>query len=97
MNRSALAAAGPDEPLAASLEEAARVACLRGAAVAGAELADLAIRLTPVDLVAARVRRLLEAGRLHLAAFDPEGARDLLEQAINDEFLGASPAASSVN
>ena len=28
------------------------------------------------------MQRLLEAGRLHLAAFDPEGARELLEQAI---------------
>ena len=78
----ALAAAGPDEQLAARLTAAAQVACLRGAAVAGAELADLAIRLTPADRVAERVQRLLDAGRLHLAAFDPEGARELLEQAI---------------
>jgi hypothetical protein len=78
----ALAAGGPDEQLAARLTAAAQVACLRGAAVAGAELADLALRLTPADEVAACVRRLLDAGRLHLAAFDPEGARELLEQAI---------------
>jgi DNA-binding CsgD family transcriptional regulator len=78
----ALAADGPDEQLAARLSTAAQVACLRGAAVAGAELADLALRLTPADQAAARVRRLLDAGRLHLAAFDPEGARKLLEQAI---------------
>jgi DNA-binding CsgD family transcriptional regulator len=78
----ALAADGPDERLAARLTAAAQVACLRGAAVAGAELADLALRLTPADQAAARVRRLLDAGRLRLAAFDPEGARELLEQAI---------------
>ena len=78
----ALAASGPDEPLAARLTEAAQTACLRGAAVAGAELADLALRLTPAGDAAARVQRLLDAGRLHLAAFDPEGARQLLEQAI---------------
>jgi DNA-binding CsgD family transcriptional regulator len=78
----ALAAAGPDEPLAAKLTAAAEVACLRGAAVAGAELADLALRLTPPDRLAARVERLIDAGRLHLAAFDPAGARELLEEAI---------------
>lgn len=78
----ALAAAGPDEQLAARLAAAAQTACLRGAAVAGAELADLAVRLTPAGGPAARVARLIDAGRLHLAAFDPEGARQLLEQAI---------------
>jgi DNA-binding CsgD family transcriptional regulator len=78
----ALAADEPDEQLASRLTAAAEVACLRGAAVAGAELADLALRLTPAGREAARVARLLDAGRLHLAAFDPEGARDLLEQAI---------------
>ena len=78
----ALAADGPDEQLAVRLTTAAQVACLRGAAVTGAELADLALRLTPADQAVTRVRRLLEAGRLRLAAFDPEGARELLEQAI---------------
>jgi DNA-binding CsgD family transcriptional regulator len=78
----ALAAAGPDERLAAELSEAARVACLRGAAIAGAELADLAHQLTPPDRPDARVERLVEAGRMHLTAFDPGGARRLLEAAI---------------
>jgi DNA-binding CsgD family transcriptional regulator len=78
----ALAAAGPDGHLAARLAAAAEDACLRGAAVAGAELADLALRLTPDDQPAARAGRLTDAGRLHLAAFDPEGARELLDQAI---------------
>ncbi|HEV3067750.1 MAG TPA: LuxR family transcriptional regulator [Streptosporangiaceae bacterium] len=78
----ALAAAGPDGHLAARLAAAAEDACLRGAAVAGAELADLALRLTPDHQPAARAGRLTDAGRLHLAAFDPEGARELLDQAI---------------
>jgi len=78
----ALAATGPDERLAGKLAAAAEVACLRGAAVAGAELADLAVKLTPSERAAARVDRLIDAGRLHLAAFDPEGARELLEEAI---------------
>jgi DNA-binding CsgD family transcriptional regulator len=78
----ALAADGPDEPLAGRLAEAAQVACLRGAAVVGAELADLALRLTRPGDVAARAQRLTDAGLLHLAAFDPAGARELLEEAI---------------
>jgi DNA-binding CsgD family transcriptional regulator len=78
----ALAATGPDEQLAARLSAAAETACLRGAAVAGAELADLALTRTPPDRVAARAGRLIEAGRLHLAAFDPDGARELLEEAV---------------
>jgi hypothetical protein len=85
----ALAADGPDADLAARLATAAQEACLRGAAVAGAELADLALRLTSADQAAARVARLLDAGRLHLAAFDPESARELLEQAI--ELSGPGP------
>jgi DNA-binding CsgD family transcriptional regulator len=78
----ALAADEPDEWLAGRLAAAARVACLRGAAVTGAELADLALRLTPPGNMAARAERLMDAGQLHLAAFDPAGARELLEEAI---------------
>jgi DNA-binding CsgD family transcriptional regulator len=78
----ALAATGPDEHLARRLAAAAQTECLRGAAVAGAELADLAIKLTPPDEPATHVWRLIEAGRLHLAAFDPDGARERLEAAV---------------
>jgi DNA-binding CsgD family transcriptional regulator len=78
----ALAAPGPDEQLAGVLAAAAQVACRRGAAIAAAELADLAHELTPPELLASRVGRLVEAGRLHLTAFDPGGARRLLEAAI---------------
>ena len=90
----ALAAAGPDGHLAARLATAAEDACLRGAAVAGAELADLALRLTPDDHPATRVERLTDAGRLHLAAFDPEGARELLDQAIRLAGRGPLRAAA---
>jgi DNA-binding CsgD family transcriptional regulator len=78
----ALAAAGPDEELAGELSAAAQVAYLRGAAIAGAELADLAVSLTPPERVAARIGRLVASGELHLAAFDPEGARRQLEAAV---------------
>jgi len=95
----ALAATGPDEGLAAQLAATARVACLRGAAITGAELADLAHELTPPDRPPGgeglgragqvRVQRLIEAGRMHLMAFDPGGARRLLEAAI--ELTGPGP------
>ena len=78
----ALAAIGPDDRLAGKLAAAAQTASLRGSAVAGAELADLALKLTPPGRAAARTGRLIEAGRLHLAAFDPDGARELLEAAV---------------
>lgn len=78
----ALAATGPDDQLAGRLAAAAQTASRRGAAVAGAELADLAVRFTPPGRAAARTGRLIEAGRLHLAAFDPDGARELFESAV---------------
>ena len=90
----ALAATGPDEHLAGRLVAAAQTACLRGAAVTGAELADLALKLTPPDRAAVLAGRLIEAGRLHLAAFDPEGARGLLEAAVELSEPGPPRAAA---
>jgi DNA-binding CsgD family transcriptional regulator len=83
MRHLAFAAEGPDEQLASELAAAAQVAWLRGAAIAGAELADLALRLTSPHQSQARVQRLVDAGRLHSAAFDAEGARALLEAAAD--------------
>jgi DNA-binding CsgD family transcriptional regulator len=76
----ALGAEGPDEPVAAELETAALAAYLRGACDAAAELAELALDLTPTG-AAARGRRLVHAGEFHFAAFDPEQARQRLEEA----------------
>lgn len=78
----ALAASGPDEAIACDLDTQARVAHLRGAAAAGAELADLAVQLTPSDDLQARATRLVAAGDLHLAAFDPARARKVLEESV---------------
>jgi DNA-binding CsgD family transcriptional regulator len=78
----ALAAPGPDEQLAGELDAAARLAQLRGAAPTAAELADLALALTPAGSKDARTRRLITAGPLHLAALDTDGARRLLEDAV---------------
>jgi DNA-binding NarL/FixJ family response regulator len=78
----ALAAAGPDEELASELDAAARLAQLRGAAATAAELADLALAVTPAGSKDERTRRLITAGPLHLAALDTDGARRLLEEAV---------------
>jgi DNA-binding CsgD family transcriptional regulator len=90
----ALAATGPDEQLAARLSTAAQTACLRGAAIAGAELADLALSLTPPGRGQELVGRLIEAGQLHLAGFDPERARELLEEAVTLSEPGQLRAAA---
>jgi DNA-binding CsgD family transcriptional regulator len=90
----ALASSGPDESLAQRASQAAREALLRGAAVAGAELADLAVELTPYAPVEVRVDRLSEAGRLHLAAFDPAGARSMLKAAVDLSPSGARRASA---
>jgi DNA-binding CsgD family transcriptional regulator len=78
----ALASTGPDEDLARELDVQAQLEHLRGAAVAGAELAGLAVTLTPPDDMSARALRLVAASDLHLAAFDPGGARLALEEAV---------------
>ncbi len=44
--------------------------------------------------MAARIERLMDAGRLHLAAFDPGGARELLEAAIELSEPGQLRAAA---
>ena len=77
----ALAAEGPDEPIAAELESAALAAYQRGVGDAAAELAELAVSLTPAWTAAARGRRLIQSGEFHFAAFDPEQARQRLEEA----------------
>jgi DNA-binding CsgD family transcriptional regulator len=57
----ALAAAGPDATAASRLEAAAGHAAARGATAAAAELAELAVGLTPDDPTLMRTRRLLAA------------------------------------
>jgi DNA-binding CsgD family transcriptional regulator len=79
----ALATTGPDEDLARELDVQAQLEHLRGAAVAGSELADLAVTVTPPDDTSGRALRLVSSSDLHLAAFDPGGARVALEQAVS--------------
>jgi DNA-binding CsgD family transcriptional regulator len=77
----ALAATGPDESVAAALEEAARGASRRGAPDAAAELAELARALTPVGRAHDVCRRYTIAGEARFSAGDSERAVELLSDA----------------
>jgi len=68
----ALAAAGPDAIAASRLEAAAGHAAARGATAAAAELAEIAVRLTPDDPALTRTRRLLAAHFHRLAGNSDE-------------------------
>lgn len=82
----ALAADGPSAVIAAGLDDAARVAELRGAPATAAELLELAVSVTPAgDHVAVR-RRLLTAGRLLALAGETRTA-----EAILTELAGSAP------
>ena len=74
----ALASDTPDEEVAAALEEAANLTRGRGTAIAAAELAEHALRLTPTDALEDRHRRTLAAARAHFAAADARRARALV-------------------
>ncbi len=88
----ALAAEGPDQAVAAALDAAASSAYLRGAPGAAAELASLAVTMTPGGNDADRVRRLTRAGELFDAAGDYESAQVVIERAIAASAPGASRA-----
>jgi len=78
----ALAAAGPDEEIAAALDEAAAHAWARGAALAAAELAERAMALTPPDAEDAVNRRRVTTAEHCFYAGDGKKATALLEEAV---------------
>ena len=86
----ALGADGPDDRLAARLEEVAREVSERGAADTAAELARQARRLTSDDDGADGARRGLAAADYLFAAGDGPAA-----QAMLDELIAALPAGPS--
>jgi DNA-binding CsgD family transcriptional regulator len=88
----ALAASGPDEVVAAAVEDAARHARGRGAAETAAELGELSVELTPeLERSRALARRAL-AGDCYLGAGDALRAEALLESVVTEMEPGADRA-----
>jgi DNA-binding CsgD family transcriptional regulator len=77
----ALAAAGPDEQVAAELTRAAEAVAGRGAPEAAADLAHQAWRLTPPELAEQHAARAVTAGWYMWQSGDAARARELLEGA----------------
>ena len=88
----ALAAAGPDEAVAAELEAAARMAAHRGACGTSGELAELAVTLTPLAEPESRQRRVVLAAEQRFEASDPAYACSLLESIIDTVQAGPARA-----
>jgi DNA-binding CsgD family transcriptional regulator len=78
----ALASPGPDEGVAAALEAAAAAVDARAAPAAAADLADLAIRLTPPEHGAAISRRATAVARYALRGGDHRRAVAALEDVL---------------
>ena len=78
----AIAVAGPDEEVAATLDAAAAHAHARGAAQAAADLSERAIALTPVDALDSINRRRIAAAEHSRYAGDMKKAAVLLEEAV---------------
>jgi DNA-binding CsgD family transcriptional regulator len=76
----ALAGDGPDEAIAAQLDEAVAQAAARGATAAAAELADLAVAATPGDTI----RRRFAAAHFHHLAGDFTRANAICARLADD-------------
>jgi DNA-binding CsgD family transcriptional regulator len=85
----ALGAQAPEETTAGKVEDAARVAARLGACDSAADLAELAVALTPLEQSIPRRRRIVLAAEQRFEASDPARARALLE-----EITGSEPAGS---
>jgi DNA-binding CsgD family transcriptional regulator len=84
----ALAAAGPDAETAAELEDAAAAATARGAAILAAELGEHAVRITPADAHADRLRRSISTARAHLAAGEKARPRAIALELVDSAEPG---------
>jgi DNA-binding CsgD family transcriptional regulator len=89
----ALAAGRPNSEVAAVVEQAAESVHARGAAAAAAELAELAVRLTPAEEVENVRRRVLDCADRLREAGDGGRAIALLEQAREATPPGPARAA----
>lgn len=88
----ALGSAGPDETIAAKLDEAAAVVAARGAPEAAAELIDLAIRSTAERHIDARSDRRIAGARFRFDSGDLGGAEALLYEVIDQGADGSQRA-----
>jgi DNA-binding CsgD family transcriptional regulator/tetratricopeptide (TPR) repeat protein len=93
----ALAATGPDEAVAGSLEAAARKAESRGAPPAAAELYERAVRLTPPEARADILRRTLHQGFCTFQSGDGRQARVLLDAVVAELEPGPERARALIS
>jgi DNA-binding CsgD family transcriptional regulator len=89
----ALAAEGPDENVAESLDAAAGRARLRGAPIAAAEILELARSLTPGQQPEKANRRAQGAAQCYFEAGEPERAGRLLEHLVDNAVPGGAERA----
>jgi DNA-binding CsgD family transcriptional regulator len=92
----ALSTSRPDAGIASALDDAARLASDRGASAAAAELAEQALRLTPVDERDARHRRALAAARAHHAAGEWTRAQTIATDLLTETEVGSLRAEALV-
>jgi DNA-binding CsgD family transcriptional regulator len=86
----------PDASVAAALDGAASLAADRGAAAVAAELAEQALRLTPLDESDERLRRALAAARAHHAAGEWTRARTIATDLLAEAEIGSLRAEALV-
>jgi DNA-binding CsgD family transcriptional regulator len=88
----ALGAEGPEKEVADALEHAARGAAARGAPAAAAELAELAVRLTPTSERGRLLERRVDAAGYHLPVGELDTAASMLEQVVDELPPGGARA-----
>jgi DNA-binding CsgD family transcriptional regulator len=88
----ALGADGPDKEVADALEGAARQAAARGAPAAAAELAELAVRLTPTSEQDRLLERRVDAAGYHLPSGALDTAASMLEHLVEELPPGGARA-----
>jgi len=82
----AAATLGPDESVAAAVEEAAQRAFLRGAPDVAAVLAARAVALTPPGTGSALIRRRIRIGEYRYRAEDMDAARAALSEVVTERW-----------
>ncbi len=85
----ALSRDAPDAEVAAALDDAARLAADRGASAVVAELAEHALRLTPLAATEERRRRALAAARAHHSSGEWTRARTLATDLLAEVGIGS--------